>query len=169
MGQREDKGGTCNSLRKAQQFLLFPLPLQVIIKWLDAFTERQLSLAKKIWKCFKCMINVMCLRKCSCFARSCQTHKANIHLRARPQNGRDLLPRMVLELTTGPISQNNFEDRDYLMAGNIYAIFICENDAIELKSFTGYGPNLKKSCFKNFIGTIFFFFCPIHPTIHPTT
>lgn len=48
-----------------------------------------------------------------------------MHSRARAQNGQDLLPRMVLKLITGSISQNNFEDRDYLMAGkNICYIYM---------------------------------------------
>ena len=49
---------------------------------------------------------------------------------------------MVFELITGSISQNNFEDRGYFVAGKKHAIFICGDDEIELKGFAGYGQSL---------------------------
>lgn len=49
----------------------------------------------------------------------------------------------AFELTTGSVSQNNFEDRDYLMAGKTYAIFMCGDDGRELKGSASYGAKLK--------------------------
>lgn len=68
---------------------------------------RQLSLTKRSESASNAQINVMCLRECSCFARSCQIHKAGVQLRARAQNGQDSLPRVVLErgVSTGPQCQ----------------------------------------------------------------
>lgn len=48
---------------------------------------------------------------------------------------------MELELTIGSTSQNNLEDRGYLVVGKIFALFTCGDDGIELKGFAGYGPN----------------------------
>lgn len=48
---------------------------------------------------------------------------------------------MVFRPTTVSISQNNFEDRGYLVAGTIHAIFMCGDDGIELKGFAGYQQN----------------------------
>lgn len=100
-------------------------------------------------------------------------------MRARAQDGQNILPRtgwnMVFQLTTVSISQNNSEDRDYLVAGTIHAIFTCGDDGIELEALKVLSQT-KKSCFKNLIGIIcflgFFFAIPtirpsIHPLIHP--
>lgn len=77
---------------------------------------------------------------------------------------------MVFQLTTVSISQNNSEDRDYLVAGTIHAIFTCGDDGIELKALKVLSQT-KKSCFKNLIGIICFlvFFCyPNYPSINPS-
>ena len=69
----------------------------------------------------------------------------------------------MFELTTGSISQNNFEDR-LLCGWEKHALFMFGDDEIELRGFASYGQSLiLKASWANH-----FFPLPTHPSIQPS-